>query len=230
MVMVVTGSSKGIGLALTQHYLLQGYWVAGISRTETPINHARFLPVLADLNNSGELKEAWRDIRLWKKRVDILLNNAGIAKLNPMISTPTETAAQVFQTNVIAAFQCMNEAAKIMIKQGYGRMVNFTSVSRPLYLESQSVYAASKSALETLTLISSKEWGKMGITVNAIGPNPIETDLIKSIRPEWIKKIIENQAIPRTGSMHDVIHVVNFFISPEASLISGQIIYLGGAH
>jgi len=110
----------------------------------------------------------------------------------------------------------------------YGRIVNFTSVAAPLRIKGEAVYAASKSAVDTLTKILSHELGEMNITVNAVGPTPIDTDLIKSVPKEKISAIIEAQAIKRMGSCADVFNVVEFFLRPESSFITGQTVYLGG--
>jgi 3-oxoacyl-[acyl-carrier protein] reductase len=115
-----------------------------------------------------------------------------------------------------------------MQKQKYGRIVNFTTVAVPLNLEGEAIYAASKSAVETLTRIMAKELGGFGITVNSIGPCPIETNLIKTVPKEKIQKLLDQQAIKRYGEFEDISNVIDFFIKPESSFVTGQVIYLGG--
>lgn len=115
-----------------------------------------------------------------------------------------------------------------MQKNSFGRIVNFTTVASPLHLEGEAVYAASKSAVETLTKILAKELAPWKITVNAVGPTPIETDLIRSVPKEKIESLIKQQAIKRMGHFADVQNVIDFFLKSESNFITGQIVYLGG--
>ena len=115
-----------------------------------------------------------------------------------------------------------------MQKNKFGRIINFSTVAVPLNLEGEAIYAASKAAVASLTKILAKEFASFGITVNAIGPTPIKTDLIKSVPDEKIKKLINAQAIKRFGSFQDTVNVIDFFINEKSDFITGQIIYLGG--
>lgn len=103
-----------------------------------------------------------------------------------------------------------------------------TTVAVPLQLEGEAAYAASKSAIETLTQVMAKELGRFGITCNALGPAPILTDLIKNVSKEKIDNLIKKQAVKRMATIDDVINVVEFFAKPDSSMVSGQVIYLGG--
>jgi len=115
-----------------------------------------------------------------------------------------------------------------MIKNKFGRIINFSSVAVPLDLEGEAIYAASKSAIEKLTTILSKEFGKNGITVNAIGPSPIRTALLKNVNETKLNDLLKQQAISKFGSFEDVANVIDFYISEKSDMITGQIIYLGG--
>ena len=122
----------------------------------------------------------------------------------------------------------MRECAKQMSRNKYGRIINFSSVATPLNLEGEAIYAASKAAIESLTRTSAKELGPYGITVNAIGPTPIDTDLIRMVPKEAIDALIARQGIQRLGTVDDIINCVDFFLRKESAFISGQTIYLGG--
>jgi len=132
------------------------------------------------------------------------------------------------ETNFIGTFMLCREAAKLMRKRKSGRIVNLATVAVPLKLEGEAVYAASKAAIVTFTQIAAKELASFGITVNAVGPTPIHTDLIKAVPAEKIEKLISLQAIPRPGKLEDVSNVIDFFIQPESDFITGQVIFLGG--
>ena len=135
---------------------------------------------------------------------------------------------KIFETNFYGTFYFSREVAKKMIKNGGGKIINFTTVAVPLNLEGESIYAASKSAIEQFTKVFSKEVATMGITVNTIGPTPIETDLIKTIPKIKLEELISKQSIKRLGTFDDILNVVDFLISPKSNMITGQIIYLGG--
>ena len=110
----------------------------------------------------------------------------------------------------------------------FGRIINFTTVATPLNLEGEAIYASSKAAVISLTKILAKELAPMGITVNAIGPTPVKTDLIRAVPDEKIKKLVQHQAIKRYGDFEDILNVMEFFINPKSNFITGQVIFLGG--
>ena len=114
------------------------------------------------------------------------------------------------------------------MKSRQGRIVNFSSVAVPLNLEGEAIYASSKAALESLTRVSARELAEFSITVNAVGPTPVPTDLISLVPRKKIDELLARQAIRREGSVEDVINVINFFISPSSDFITGQVVYLGG--
>ena len=115
-----------------------------------------------------------------------------------------------------------------MKQNGFGRIVNLATVATPLKLEGEAAYASSKAAVITLTQILGKELAEFGITVNAIGPTPIKTDLIRAISKDKIGRLIDSLAVKRYGETRDVSNVIDFFIKPESDNITGQLIYLGG--
>jgi 3-oxoacyl-[acyl-carrier protein] reductase len=117
-----------------------------------------------------------------------------------------------------------------MVRQGRGRIVNFATVATPLRLEGESLYAASKAAVESFTQVLARELGPAGVTVNAVGPTPVQTDLIKNVPKAKMDALLARQAIRRFGEVGDIINVVDFFLRPESGFITGQVIYLGGVN
>ena len=115
-----------------------------------------------------------------------------------------------------------------MRKSKDGRIVNFATVATPLKLEGEAIYAASKAAIVSLTQTLAREYADYGITVNAVGPGPIQTDLIRGVPSEKIETLLMRQAIHRYGTYDDVGNVIDFFLRPQSSFVTGQVIYLGG--
>jgi len=227
-VLLVSGSSKGIGRYLVEYYLAKGYLIAGCSRSDSSFQHENYRHFSVDVSDETKVKEMFAEVHRDHGRLDVLVNNAGVASMNHILLTPVETARSILETNFIGTFLLCREGAKLMRKRKFGRIVNLASVAVPLKLEGEAVYAASKAAILSFTQIAAKELASFGITVNAVGPTPIDTDLIKGVPAEKIAKLISLQTIPRLGKFEDVSNVIDFFIQPESQFITGQAIFLGG--
>ncbi|NLN00194.1 MAG: SDR family oxidoreductase [Campylobacteraceae bacterium] len=227
-IIVITGTSKGIGKALAKHYLDKNDTVIGCSRGEASITHPNYKHFSLKVDDEGAVVSMIRQIRREFGRIDVLLNNAGIASMNHFLTTSTTTVSKIFDTNFLGTFIFSREVSKVMMKQKNGRIVNFTTVAKPLNLDGEAIYASSKAAIESLTKISAKELAPFNITVNAIGPTPIKTDLIKAVPKEKMDDLLEKQAIKRFGEFEDIINVVDFFCKKESDFITAQVIYLGG--
>jgi 3-oxoacyl-[acyl-carrier protein] reductase len=168
------------------------------------------------------------EIRKRYDRLDVLINNAGIAAMNHFMLTPIKTVNRIISTNLVGTFIVCREASKLMQKNKSGRIVNFSTVAVPLKLEGEAIYAASKAAVVSLTGILARELSDFGITVNAVGPTPIKTDLINAVPQEKINRLIERQAIKRWGKFCDIANIIDFFIHPGSDFVTGQVLYLGG--
>lgn len=228
-IIIITGTRKGIGRYLVEYYAnaCGRYRVYGCSRKESDFKHSNYYHFCLDVTD----EKAVKDMFLYIKKVgqpDILINNAGIASMNHSLLTSVNTVEKIMKTNFMGTFLLCREAAKVMNPKKGGRIVNFTTVAVPHKLEGEAVYASSKAAVATLTQILAKELAIRNITVNAIGPTPIETDLIRNVSKQKIDALLKKQAIQRLGKFQDVSNVIDFFISEDSNFVTGQIIYLGG--
>jgi len=228
-VMLITGTRKGIGRFLVDRYLEKGFVVAGCSRESfeepLPKNYSHYCVDVAD--EKGVVSMV-RDVTNRVGPISVLINNAGIASMNHLLLTPTSTVQRVFATNVFGTFNFMREVAKVMMSAKYGRIVNFATVATPLNLEGEAAYAASKAAVESLTRVAAREFAAFNVTVNAVGPTPVMTDLIRTVPKQKMDALIGAQAIRRMGEHKDVANVIDFFISPDSDFVTGQTVYLGG--
>ncbi len=225
---IITGTSRGIGRHLAEHYARIGHQVVGCSRAPADWTSDGYTHHCCDVSDESSVKRLFADVRKSYGRVDHVINNAGIASMNHSLVTPVSTVHDVVNVNLVGTFLFCREGAKQMRKRGHGRIVNFSTVAVPLKLAGEAVYAASKAAVESLTQVLARELAEFGITVNAVGPGPIDTDLIRSVPKDKIDDLVSRQAIQRLCSFEDVANVTDFFLRPESAMVTGQTLYLGG--
>lgn len=239
-VFIITGTRKGIGRDLSLHFLKLGAFVCGCARGESSITHPNYRHFCLDVGDEQSVVAMIRAVKKEFGQIHILLNNAGIASMNHILTTPYKSVSSIFSTNVFGSFLFMREVAKAM-SVSYKkerdkaqtmpfRIVNFATVATPLRLEGEAIYAASKAALVNLTQVCAKELSQFGITINAVGPTPVPTDLIKNVPKNKMDALLNQQAIKRFGTFSDVLNVIEFFIDKKSDFITGQVIYLGGVN
>ena len=226
--MIITGTRKGIGRHLVDHYMAQGWQVAGCSRGEMDDAPDGYRHFCLDVADERAVTRMVRAVASEYGRLDCIINNAGIASMNHLLLTPLATIQNVFNTNVFGTFILCREAAKAMLRAKQGRIINFATVATPLRLEGEAAYAASKAAVESLTQVMARELASYNITVNALGPTPIDTDLIRGVPKDKMDRLIDRQAVKRMGTFDDVTNVLDFFLRDESAFVTGQVLYLGG--
>jgi 3-oxoacyl-[acyl-carrier protein] reductase len=227
-VVLISGSSSGIGLHLAKHYLEKGWTVIGCARHAAPLAHDRYVHLCADVANPDAVEQMFGEIRTRFGIVHAIVNNAGVASMNAIALTPAATARQVLETNVLGTFHLTHAGLRLLRRAKNGRIVNVTSIAVPARLAGEAIYAASKSAVETFTRIAARELGPFGITCNSVGPSPIRTRLTSAVPVKTLQALVDQQAVQRWAEPEDVAHVVDFFLSERSSLVTGQVVYLGG--
>jgi 3-oxoacyl-[acyl-carrier protein] reductase len=228
-VVLITGTSRGIGGDLARHFLAQGCKVVGCSRGAAPDLGSAYTHHQVDVTHEPAVASMLRAVARQHGRLDILVNNAGTAAMNLALTTPGETAERLMATNFLGSFLVAREAAKLMMRRRYGRIINLSTVAVPLRVEGESIYAAAKSAVVTFTQILAKELAPLGITCNVVGPGPIRTDLIAGVPEEKLQALLDRLPMKRFCTFADVAGAVDFFAKPESQAITGQVLYLGGA-
>lgn len=225
---LVTGASRGLGLNIAEYLLNKGDLVIGCARSKSPLEHPNYKHYHLDVSSEHQVNELFFNLKQSFGHIDALINNAGIARMNAFILTPFKSMQEIMQVNFGGTFMCCQKAIGLLKKSASPRIINMSTVAVPIALEGEAAYAASKSAVETLTRILAKELSVFNITCNAIGPSPIATDLISGVSEDKIASLIAQQAIKKMAQPQDVINLIDFFLQPQSSMVTGQIIYLGG--
>ncbi len=237
-VVLVTGAGRGIGraaalLAAENH----AHVIINYNRSEEKAAELadlirgkglRASLLRADVSSEDEVRVMFRTIREEHSGLDVLVNNAGIMQNNLLMLSNTELFDRTIATNLKGTFLCTRYASNLMKKQGSGRIINLSSTIGLYGNAGQTVYSASKAAVVGFTKSAAKELGRYGITVNAIAPGFIETDLIKDLNPAIREKIISNIALGRAGTPEDVAKVVLFLSSELGEYVSGEVIVVDG--
>lgn len=236
-VALVTGASRGIGQAISLKLAAEGIFVIATATSEAGAE-ATVAAILAqggvaqavklDVTNSSEVEALFKKIVSEQGRLDILVNNAGITKDGLMMRMKDSDWDSVLDTNLKGSFNCLREASKIMTKARYGRVVNISSVVGEMGNPGQVNYCASKAGLFGLTKSAARELAKRNITVNAVAPGFIETDMTATLPEKGREALLQNIPMERLGSVNDVAYAVSFLVSPHASYITGQVLSVNG--
>ncbi len=212
---LITGASRGIGLAIQKEFAAHGVEIVGPSRQE--------LDLLDPTSISAFLKRS-RDFK-----IDILINNAGINFPARIESMDTERWSQALQVNATAPFLLSQHFSKGMCERGWGRIVNLSSIFSLVTKEGRAVYSAAKSALNGLTRTSAVEWGSQGVLVNAICPGYIDTALTRQNNSEAdLVKICDQIPLRRLADADEIAKMVVFLSSDMNTYMTGQCVVVDG--
>lgn len=238
-VALVTGGGKGLGEAIA--YALAGAGadvaVAGktLSNVSTVSENIRkmgrqSLAIQADVRDENEVQRMIGEVFARFGRLDILVNNAGVASVGPITEFPTELWEHIMDTNAKGVFLCAREAAKVMIRQGKGKIINISSLQGSAGRAGDPAYAASKAAVNLMTMSMACEWAKYGICVNAIAPTWCWTDLTRPAlsQSSFYEELKKRIPAGRAGNPEDLFGVVIFLASDASDFVNGAIIPVDG--
>lgn len=226
--MVVTGSSRGVGRGIAEHFLSQGYLVFGCSRGPTSLEQERYEHSTVDVGDDEQVRRWITSIARKRGRIDVAVNNAGVLPPAALaLATSTDLVESTFKTNLLGAFAVCRESAKVMMKRKSGRIINISTVGTALYLEGASAYLASKSALVEFSKVLAKELVPLGITCNILALSLLESDMTDSLSEAALDTYKQSLAIKHSTNIEDVCNVISFFASPASGHVTGQVLHLG---
>ena len=228
-IILITGTRKGIGRFLVEHYTSLGHQVIGCSRNETEYSIDNYQHFCLDVCDEKDVKRMFSQIRKSYGRLDILINNAGIASKNHALLTAIDTVHEILNTNVVGAILFCREGVKLMKKNNFGRIVNFSSVHIPFSTIGTSIYGASKASLEQFSKVLAREVFSFGITINVLAMSVVENSgMAKDITENIIVEILDKTISKSKLDHDDITHTIDFLIRRESKMITGQILNLGG--
>lgn len=238
---LVTGSSRGIGLAVAEHLAAAGFNVALNCSSEAGLPALReqagriagehgvqVVAIAASVADEAEANALVEQAHEAFGRLDAVINNAGITRDGLMVRMKDDDFDRVIDVNLKGTFHICRAAGKIMMKQRYGRIVNMSSISGVGGNAGQANYAASKAGVIGLTKTIARELAARGVTANAVAPGFISTDMTDALSEKQREAIGEQIPMKRFGTVDDVAHLVGFLASEESGYITGQVICIDG--
>lgn len=237
-VALVTGGSRGIGRACAERLAKDGFevYLTYVSRPEEAQKAVAAIQEAGgeakafclDTGNRQSVSAFFTDEIKDKVSLEVLVNNAGITKDGLIIRMKDDDWDKVLQVNLTGAFACLREAAKLMAKQRSGRIINISSVVGQMGNAGQANYTAAKAGLIGLTKSAARELAGRGVTVNAVTPGFIQTDMTASLPEAVVAKMLENIPLGRLGGPEDIASAVSFLAGPGAGYVTGQILAVNG--
>lgn len=236
-VAIVTGASRGIGAEIARRLAADGFatvvnYSSSASEAQALVaqiiaDGGQALAVRADVASADDVRNLFDTTEQQLGKVDVLVNNAGIMKTMPIVDTSDELFEQTFAINTRGTFNTLREAGK-RLNNG-GRIINFSSSALALNIPGYAIYNATKAAVESFTHVFAKELRGRDITVNAVAPGPVATELFLSGKTEeQIQNFANMPPLQRLGQPEDIAQIVSFLAGPESGWINGQILRANG--
>ncbi|WP_194725396.1 SDR family oxidoreductase [Noviherbaspirillum malthae] len=236
-VAIVTGASRGIGAAVAARLAEDGFAVAVNYASNAELadklvhslraSGASAIAVKADVASAADTARLFDNVERELGKIDVLVNNAGILKVTPLADTSDALFEQTFGVNVRGTFNTLREAARRM--NGGGRIVNFSTTALALNLPGYAIYNGTKAAVESMTRTFAKELRGRDITVNAVAPGPVATELfLEGKTQEQIDHFASMPPLGRLAQPDDIASVVSFLVGPDAGWVNGQVLRANG--
>ena len=237
-VVIVTGGARGIGRAIALSFVREGAKVALVDvdkeklevlKNEIGKEKGKVIAIPCDITKSAEVKAMVNQVQKAFGRIDILVNNAGIIRRGTIETVTEEDWDRVIEVNLKGTFNCCKAVAAIMKQQGYGKIINVSSIAGKMGdITSAPGYGPSKAGVDALTKTLARQLASYGINVNGVAPHAIETEMSAQWSEERRKEIIASIPLGRLGKPDDVANAVLFLASDEASFITGEILDVNG--
>jgi 3-oxoacyl-[acyl-carrier protein] reductase len=227
--LLITGSSRGTGRMLSEKYLSMGKHVFGCSRGASSIEHQNYRHFILDIADEASVVSMFNELSQLKVKLDLVINNAGITQASLGMLTSAKKANEIISVNILGTFLVTREALKLMHRQRYGRIVNFSSINVSLGSIGSSLYNASKAAIESMTETLSRENARVDITINTLGLSIAnKAGMSDSLSPKALAEKQNYLIKPDLLDIEEIINAINFFASPLSKNITAQTIYFGG--
>jgi 3-oxoacyl-[acyl-carrier protein] reductase len=236
-VVIVTGGSRGLGLAIVQHLLASGNTVATCSRSSTDAINAilsdarvadRFMFTTADAADAVGIRDFVQAVYDRFGRIDALVNNAAVAHDGVLATMPDELIDQMLQVNLRGALLFAKECSRLMLLGERGSIINISSIVAENGFSGLATYSATKAAMLGMTRSLARELGARSIRVNAIAPGYLETELSQGLSARQREQIVRRTPLGRLGKSDDVVPVVEFLLSSASSFITGHVLTVDG--
>ena len=228
---LVTGASRGIGKAIAVKLKADNYKVLGTATSDhgvDTLNSNGIEGYLLDLNSKDSIDSFWSQLESDNKTISVLVNNAGITRDNIVLRMSDEEWSDIMNVHLYGTFQLSKRALKMMLKNKWGRIINISSASASIGNRGQSNYAAAKAGVEAFTKSLAKEVGRRDITINAIAPGFISTDMTTNNKGVNADYLVKEIPLGRFGEPEEVASLISFMCSNGASYITGQTIHING--
>ena len=228
---LVTGASRGIGRAIALELKSKDFSIIGTATSQAGVDaliENGIEGYVLDLNSPNSIGNFWEQLEADKKNISVLVNNAGITRDNIVLRMSDDEWSDIMNVHLNGTFQLCKRSLKMMLKNKWGRIINISSASASIGNRGQSNYAAAKAGVEAFTKSLAKEVGKRDITINAVAPGFIATDMTEQNDGVNAEYLIKEIPLGRFGEPEEVAGLVDFLCSEKASYITGQTIHING--